>query len=49
MMLGERKSRELRQRQMAPPAGTSLNDANVEYQAQPDFSGIDAPPVPKDE
>ena len=38
----ETQTRELLQRQMAPPPGTSLNDAPVEYQAKPDFSGIDA-------
>ncbi len=37
----ETKTRDLLQRQMAPPPGTSLNDAPVEYQAKPDFSGID--------
>lgn len=46
MMRGERKSRALRQRQMAPPTGTSLNDVNVEYQARPDFNGIDVPAPP---
>lgn len=49
MMRGERKSRALRERQMAPPEGTSLNDVDVEYQAKPDFSGIDVPGNPNDD
>lgn len=48
MMISERKSRVERQRRMAPPPGTSLNDADVEYQAKPDFSGIDVPSKAED-
>lgn len=40
----EARTRDLLQRQMAPPSGTSLNDAPVEYQAKPDFSGLTPPP-----
>lgn len=43
----EAKTRDLLQRQMAPPPGTSLNDAPVEYQAKPDFSGLALPPEEK--
>lgn len=42
----EAKTRDLLQRQMAPPPGTNLNDAPVEYLAKPDFSGLEPPPPP---
>jgi hypothetical protein len=42
----EAKTRDVLLKQMAPPPGTSLNDAAVEYQAKPKFDGIDPPPPP---
>jgi hypothetical protein len=49
LMRGEKRTRSILQRQMAPPPGTSLNDAPVEYHAKPDFSGLHDTPTAADD
>jgi hypothetical protein len=49
MTKGERRTREILQKQMAPPPGTSLNDAPIETQPPVDLSGLSVPESNKDD
>jgi hypothetical protein len=49
MTKGERRTREILQKQMAPPPGTSLNDAPIETQPPVDLTGLHVPEPNKDD